>query len=172
MRADWTASGACTSGSTAPPRGATRRASGGSATTSTPSAEPSRGCRWRNRGTGDLTTHGFRASFPASLLRRLGAALRRQRGGNDRLVHIHVGDGRDADARRLDDVDGVDADARTELARRRGVVPRHVGRDDGGDDAAIPGANAVALPPGRRQDRRDAPGLADGAGWPGGLPPV
>src|SRR5216683_2856829 len=35
MRADWTASGACTSGSTAPPRGATRRASGGSATTST-----------------------------------------------------------------------------------------------------------------------------------------
>jgi predicted dithiol-disulfide oxidoreductase (DUF899 family) len=29
MRADWTASGACTSGSTAPPRGATRRASGG-----------------------------------------------------------------------------------------------------------------------------------------------
>src|SRR5207247_151808 len=38
MRADWTASGACTSGSTAPPRGATRprRASGGVATTSTP----------------------------------------------------------------------------------------------------------------------------------------
>src|ERR1700731_3656349 len=31
----WTASGACTSGSTAPPRGATRRASGGAATTST-----------------------------------------------------------------------------------------------------------------------------------------
>src|SRR5205085_7298385 len=39
MRADWTASGACTSGSTAPPRGATRRASGGGATTSTTSAE-------------------------------------------------------------------------------------------------------------------------------------
>src|SRR5882762_8610801 len=36
MRADWTASGACTSGSTAHPRGATRRASGGAATTSTP----------------------------------------------------------------------------------------------------------------------------------------
>src|SRR5512132_1143961 len=110
MRADWTASGACTSGSTAPPRGATRRACGGAATTSTTSAEPSRGCRWRNRGTGDLTTHGFRASFPASLLRRLGAALRRQRGGDDRLVRVHVGDGRDADARRLDDVDGLDAD--------------------------------------------------------------
>src|SRR5262249_55573278 len=35
MRADWTASGACTNGSTAPPKGATRRAPGGSATTST-----------------------------------------------------------------------------------------------------------------------------------------
>src|SRR6266498_1408928 len=39
MRADWTASGACTSGSTAHPRGATRRASGGAAATSTTSAE-------------------------------------------------------------------------------------------------------------------------------------
>src|SRR5260221_14000944 len=44
------------------------------------------------------------------------------------------------------------------------VVPRHVGRDDGSDDAAIPGADAVALPPGHRQDRRDAPGSADRAG--------
>src|SRR5215204_6449954 len=145
-RADWTASGACTSGSTAHPRDATRRACGGAATTSTTSAD------------------GYRASFPASLLRRLGAALRRQRGGDGRLVRVHVGDGRDADARRLDDADGVDADARTDVARRRGVVPRHVGRDDGSDDAAILGANAVALPPGRRQDRRDAPGSADRAG--------
>src|SRR5512132_2820916 len=56
----------------------------------------------------------------------LGAALRCQRGSNDRLVRVHVGDGRDADARRLDDVDGVDADARTDVARRRGVVPWHV----------------------------------------------
>src|SRR5258705_1242339 len=40
MRVDWTASGACTSGSTAPPRGATRRASGGAGTTSMTSAEP------------------------------------------------------------------------------------------------------------------------------------
>src|SRR5713101_9494358 len=180
MRADSTASGACTSGSIAPPRGATRRASGGSATTSTTSAERSRGCRWRKRGTGGLTTHGFRAGFPASLLRRLGAALRRQRGGDDRLVRVHVGDGRYADARRLDDVDGVDADARTDVARRRGVVPWHVGRDDGGDDAAVLGPNAVALPPGRWQDsrlrqgygelrrssakaRRDAPRSADRA---------
>src|SRR3989449_10883455 len=52
MRADWTASGACTSGSTAPPRGATRRASGGAATTSTTGAEPMPGaagsflCMW------------------------------------------------------------------------------------------------------------------------------
>ena len=99
---------------------------------------------------------GFRAIVPSSrrLLRRLGAALRRQRGGDDRLVRVHVGDGRDADARRLDDVDGVDADARTDVARRRGVVPRHVGRDDGGDDAAVAGPDAVALPPGRRQDGR------------------
>src|SRR5207302_6011188 len=120
MRAGWTESGARTSGSTAPPRGVTRRASGGAATTSTTSAEPSHGCRWRDRGTGDLTTHGFRASFPVGLLRRLGAALRRQRGGDDRLVRVHVGDGRDVDVWRLDDVDGVDADARTDVARRRG----------------------------------------------------
>src|SRR5437870_12965583 len=105
MRADWTASGACTSGSTAPPRGATRRASGGAGTTSTTRAER-------------------------------------------------------------------DVDVRTAMARRRGVVPRHVGRDDGGDDAAVLGANAVALPPGRRQDRRDAPGLADRAGGRGVLLPV
>ena len=45
MRADWTASGASTNGSTAHPRGATRRASGCAATTSTTSAERSCGCR-------------------------------------------------------------------------------------------------------------------------------
>src|SRR2546425_4351922 len=50
MRADWTASGACTSGSTAPPRGVTRRASGGAATTSTTRAERSRGCRGATAG--------------------------------------------------------------------------------------------------------------------------
>src|SRR5206468_2454888 len=108
MSAEWTASGACTSGSTAPPRGATRRASGGTATTSTTSAEPSRGCRWAQPRTGDLTTHGFRARLPASLLRRLSAALRCERVDNDRLVRVHVDDGQDANARRLDDVDGVD----------------------------------------------------------------
>ena len=70
----------------------------------------------RNCGTGGLTTHGFRANFGASLLRRLGAGFRRQCGGDDRLVRVHLGDGRDADARRLDDVDGVDADTRTDVA--------------------------------------------------------
>src|SRR5688572_2580187 len=53
MRAVSTASGACTSGSTGLPRDATRRASGGAATTSTASAEPSRGCRRHDRQTGD-----------------------------------------------------------------------------------------------------------------------
>src|SRR5258706_4809368 len=50
MRADWTPSGACTRGSTAPPRGATRRASGGAATTSTRRAERSRGRHGAFRG--------------------------------------------------------------------------------------------------------------------------
>ena len=60
-------------------------------------------------------------------------------------------------ARRLGDVDGMDADARTDVARRRGLVPWHVGRDD----AAVLGANAVALPQVRRHDRRDAARPAD-----------
>src|SRR5580658_2867762 len=59
------------------------------------------------------------------------------------------------------DVHGVDADAWTDLARCRGVVPRHVDGDDGGDDAAIAGADAVALPPGRRWGRGEAPANAD-----------
>jgi len=88
--------------------------------------------------------HGFeegRAGFPARLLRSLNAALRRQRGTDDLLGRVHVGNERDADARRLDDGDGdgVDANARTDVARRSRVVPRHVGRDDGGDDAAVRG---------------------------------
>lgn len=83
-----------------------------------------------------MTRYGFRTNFPASLFRRLCAALRYQCGDDDRLVHIHVGDGRDADARCLDHVDGVDADARTDLACHSGFVSRHVDRDDGGDDAA------------------------------------
>src|SRR5947207_7184180 len=86
--AGWTASGACTSGSTARPRGGTKRGSGGAAMTSTTRDEH-------------------------------------------------------------------DADARTDMARRGVVVPGHVGRDDGRDDAAVPGPDALALPPGRpRPDDR------------------
>ena len=120
MRADWTASGACTSGSTAHPRDATRRASGGAATTSTASAERSRDRGGATKGpgrSGGIASDRAPGQTPS---RRLRAALRRQRGGDDLLVRVHVGDGRDADARRLDDVDGVDADARS----RRGPAPR------------------------------------------------
>src|ERR1700704_4531230 len=117
----------------------------------------------------NITTHVFRGSLEPRFPWRLGAALRRQRGGNDRLVRVHVGDGRDDDARRLDDVDGVDAHARTDVDRRRGVVPRHVGRDDGSDDAAIPDTKSVALPPGHWPDRRDAARSGDRAGRRGGL---
>src|SRR3970282_858722 len=46
MRGAWTGCGACTSGSTALPRGATRRASGGAATTSTARAERMPGHTW------------------------------------------------------------------------------------------------------------------------------
>ena len=80
------------------------------------------------------------------------------------LVRVHVGDGRDADA-----PDG----AHTWPARRAGLAEAHtVGahgsvsasaaqaataasflgmwdRDDGGDDAAVPGPHAVAIPPRR-----------------------
>jgi predicted metal-binding membrane protein len=38
-------------------------------------------------------------------------------------VHIHVSDGRDADARRLEDVDGLDADLWTDVDWRRSFVP-------------------------------------------------
>src|SRR4029077_16786961 len=143
------------------PRGATSRTSGGAATTST-TGRRRRGDRGRAGGRG-IRTHGLRPSFPAGLPRRLGADLRRQYIGDDRLVRRDAGDGGDADARRLDDVDGVDADAGPDVARRRRVLPPHVDRDDGGDDAAIAGPDAVALPPGRRQQRGDAPGPADGA---------
>src|SRR3954468_16008288 len=123
MRVDWMPCGACTHGSTARPGGATRAtaASGGAATTSTARPESGRGL-----SLGDRAQHVFGTSFPASLARRLRAAVCRQRGADDRLVPVHVVDGSDADARRLDDVDGMDADARTELARRCRVLPRHV----------------------------------------------
>src|SRR5205814_6457501 len=87
MRADWTASGASTSGSTAPLRAATRRSTGGAATTSTTSAERHRGERLRKRrrgrprrsrlvvprGRADLRNHG--AAY-GSRWRPAGYALR------------------------------------------------------------------------------------------------
>src|SRR5438552_14956959 len=130
LRAGWTSSGARTSGSTVLPRDATRRTSGGADTTSTPRAERGRGDR-DAAAKREIAKDDFRASLAVRLPRRLGAALRSQRGGHDRLVRVHVDDGRDADARRLDDADGMDADARSDVARRRGVVSGHVGRDDG-----------------------------------------
>src|SRR5512136_2822069 len=92
MRAAWTAYGAFTSGSTARPGGATRRTCGGRVTTNTPSVERHRDYRSASTKTGDLATHGFGACVRARLLRRLGARIRRRRGGDDRLVRVHVGD--------------------------------------------------------------------------------
>src|SRR5580700_11407131 len=110
-------------------------------------SEPA-GARWEIR-------HDFSASFTTDLLRRLGTALHCQCGADDRLVYVHVSHGRDVDARRLDDVDGVDADAWTDVARCGGVVHGHVGGDDGGDDAALFSPNAMALPPSARQHKQD-----------------
>jgi len=62
-------------------------------------------------------------------------------------VRVHVGDGRDADARRLDDFDGLDADAVPDVALRRHVVPYNVGHDDGGEDAAVSTAPFPSVQP-------------------------
>jgi hypothetical protein len=40
-------------------------------------------------------------------MRKCGVAVRGKHCGDDRLVRLHVVDGHDADARRLDDVDGL-----------------------------------------------------------------
>src|SRR5262249_40008755 len=56
MRADWTASGGCTSGSTAPPKPGTRRASGGNATTSTSKVDAALAAAARTDGPGDPAT--------------------------------------------------------------------------------------------------------------------
>src|SRR6185503_1148539 len=127
-RVDWTLSGACTRGSTARPRDATRPVSGGGATTST------------------------RRELPNCFL----TAVCRQRRGHGGLGRVYVGDGRHADARWLDDVDGLDADARAVVRLHDDVVPRHVGRDAAGD-----GAHAAALPRGGGWHRRRASRLAD-----------
>ena len=69
-----------------------RRASGGAATTNTTSAERNRECRGATTG------------------REISERCSRQRSTDDRWARVHVNDGRDADARRLDDVDGERTD--------------------------------------------------------------
>ena len=61
------------------------------------------------------------------------------------MVQIHVGNGRNADARRMGHVDDVDADARTVAVRRHRILSCHVGCHDAGYDATVPGAHAAAL---------------------------
>ena len=155
------ASVACTTGSTAPPRGATRRASGGAATTSTTSAERSRGSRWRKRGT-EISRHmvseraSQRAFFGVSALLFAASAA----------VTI---------------VWCASMSAMGEMPMPGGwtMSMAWMRIPDNGPGAAAsflgmwvvmmvammlpPWANAVALPPGCRQDRRDAPGSADRA---------
>src|SRR5579871_329314 len=105
MRVDWTVSGACTSGWIGPPRDAMSTASGGAATMSTATAE--RGSRLGGHASRTQVTHGFEASFSfraslrSGLLWCLGAVLRAQRSGHDRLVQLDVGDGRNGNARWL-----------------------------------------------------------------------
>ena len=73
------------------------------------------------------------------------AVIRLLRGADNCVVRAHAGDAWDADAGRLDDVDGLDANAGTNVDPSRCIVPRDVDRDDGGDDAAVADADAVAL---------------------------
>ena len=61
------------------------------------------------------------------------------------MVHIHVGDERNADARWLEYVDDVDAHVRTAAVRCHSVLPRYVGCHDACYDAAVPGTDAAAL---------------------------
>jgi hypothetical protein len=54
----------------------------------------------------------------------------------------------------------VDANAGPELARVRGIVPRHVDDDDGSDDAAAIRCDVVAVSFGGQEERRDAIGMS------------
>jgi len=62
-------------------------------------------------------------------------------------VRIYVENGRNADARRLDYVDDMDANAGSNMAYRSGIVCRYVDGDDGRNDAAVVGSKAMALSP-------------------------
>src|SRR5215469_1339114 len=151
--ADWTVSGACISGSTARLRDATRAAPGCGITIITRSHERVGSPNSANRKP-ETTTDGFRPVFAKGLSDRVSAVLHRKCSADHPALRVHVGHGRDAHAGRLGDVEDVDADARRDVDSRGGVVPRHVDRNDGGDDAAIPGRNAVALSTGPRRDGR------------------
>src|SRR5581483_2110790 len=99
--------------------------------------------------------YGFRASFSAGLvqfLHHVSAALCYKRGADHPLVCVHV---------IHEHVDDMDADAWTDMAYRRGVVPGDVDRDDDGDDAAIFVAHASAIPPWSCQDTSNTPDPAD-----------
>src|SRR5579864_5195839 len=111
----------------------------------------------------EITTHGFREDFTASVLQYLSDAFCHERSTDHCLVWLDVNDGRDADARRLDDVDGVDAAGWTDLAGSYDIIRWHVVRDDGGNDAALVGADTVSLSRAARQGKRNAPELADRA---------
>jgi len=90
-----------------------------------------------------------------------------KRGCHDHRLRVHVGDGRDTDAGRLTYPWLRFQCADQDVAPRRGVVHRHVDRNDGGDDAAIPGPDAMALPSDRRQVGQAAPESADSGGGRG-----
>ena len=78
-----------------------------------------------------------------------------------RVVQIDVGDGWNGNAGRLDHVDGMDANAGTDLGRGGGSLPWNVDCDDGGNDAAIIRANTVAISRSRSSRRRNAQQSAD-----------
>src|SRR5262245_22358958 len=140
--------GGCISGSTARRWDATSPACGGAATTSTP-IRVERGGATRvdvDRLPYNLTSDGFPSGQRARVLWHLRAALHEQRCVHNRLVRIAVGHGRHANRWRMDDVDGLDADADTNMARRRHDVRRHVDRHDDGDDAAGAGPDAATVP--------------------------
>jgi hypothetical protein len=120
-----------------------RAGCGGNAMTSTASKER---CGSGAMSEPEVTIHGSRAHFTSRLPWHFSAAFRDQLSVDSRLVLVDASDGNNANAGRLDDVDGLDAKAGTELALRRSFVPRHVDRDDGRDDAAVPGSDVVALP--------------------------
>src|SRR5262245_12225369 len=88
--AAWTASGACTSGSTAPPGDATTRASGGAATTSTTGAE--RVGRLAAASGATRGEHAIRLPAPRARpeVGREHLALLHRHEGQEGLLHAHA----------------------------------------------------------------------------------